>query len=349
MDRMPRRPSPLPAGLGDVFTVSEALAAGVTLARLRSPDLLAPFPGVRVRSSAAQTPDDPDDDRSPLAREARTRRFDLLLRAHAYAKVMPGPAVFSNVTAAAIWGLPLPISALRGRWNHDQGVHEPRPVELVVPPPHRAPRTAGVAARQRREDVARRRERDGFVVSSPASTWAQLGGILTMDDLIAAGDALVHVPRTSDGRRGDPASSLASLDDLRAAVRAPRISGLDPLITALPLVRVGCASSAETRLRLAVARAGLPDPTLDFEVRAPTRELVGVTELAFEQWRLLVEYEGDHHRIDRAQWHRDIEKHRAYAELGWTVLRLAARDLYPDAGLAVGLIRDALHRTGWRG
>jgi hypothetical protein len=46
---MPRRPGPLDADLGDVFTVAAALEAGITPARLRSRDLERPFHGVRRR------------------------------------------------------------------------------------------------------------------------------------------------------------------------------------------------------------------------------------------------------------------------------------------------------------
>ena len=64
-------------------------------------------------------------------------------------------------------------------------------------------------------------------------------------------------------------------------------------------------------------------------------------------WADLVEVEGDHHRTDRRQWDRDIEKYNAYAALGWEVVRLTSTHVR-GAKRGVSLVRDALLRNGWR-
>ena len=135
---------------------------------------------------------------------------------------------------------------------------------------------------------------------------------------------------------------------LEAALNAGRRRGAARLREALPQIRVGAASQPETDLRLALGRAGLPEPTLDYDVIGPGGELIGCTEIAYPTYRVLVEYEGDHHRTDRAQWNRDIEKHARAAAAGWSVLRLTSRHLYPGSGAAVDQVREALIRAGWR-
>jgi very-short-patch-repair endonuclease len=39
-----------------------------------------------------------------------------------------------------------------------------------------------------------------------------------------------------------------------------------------------------------------------------------------------VEYDGDHHRKDRAQYVKDIARLRMLESLGWTVIRVIAED-----------------------
>jgi hypothetical protein len=99
---MTPRPSPLPDGLGAAFSVADARAAGVSPRRLRGRDLTAPFHGVRMTRAGMLPPDagEPSDP-SPEERAA-------LERIHAYAARMAEGTFFTHVSAARLWGLPLP-------------------------------------------------------------------------------------------------------------------------------------------------------------------------------------------------------------------------------------------------
>ena len=92
----------------------------------------------------------------------------------------------------------------------------------------------------------------------------------------------------------------------------------------------------------------MPEPTLDFDVIASDGTAIGFTELAYPEYRLLIEYEGDHHRTDREQWQRDVDKHAACVDEGWQVLRLTSKHLYPSTEPAVDRVFTALVRGGWR-
>lgn len=345
---MPRRLPPIPPSLGAQFGRRDALANGVSPSRLRAHDLEIPFRGSRMLKAVGSTassagPAEESFDRSPRTFEAERALERFRGRALAYANVMPGHSLFIGITAAVFFEIPVPLRTRAWDATGD------RPLDVGVFAPYRASRAAGVRGAQLTSQLVSVRELGGVRLSSPASTWAMLGTELTLDDLVVAGDAIVRIPRQSSGRRGDPALALATVSQLAAAVSAGRRRGAVVLHEALTLIRVGSASPPETDLRLALLRGGLPEPVLDLDILGEEGEFIGYTELAYPQWRLLIEYEGDHHRTSREQWNRDIEKHARCVALGWTVLRITAAHLYPSPAPAVARIRAGLERAGWHG
>lgn len=289
---------------------------------------------------AAPSPDLGDD----VSDEARRLCVEIVRHARGFATTARDDWFFSHVTAAVVWGLPLPIRLLRSVLGGDT----PRGIDVAAPTPRRAPRAAGVRGHALLPTLTAVVSHAGLRVASPATTWAQLAPLLSVDELIEVGDAIVRIPRRRGMQRGEPRDALASPTQLAACLHAGRREGAARLRAALPQIRVGSASVGETRVRLACARAGLPEPALDHDVFARDGRPIGFTELAYPQWWLLIEYEGDHHRTDRAQWDRDIEKHAECAEAGWDTTRLTARHLRNGGAPAVRRIREALIRAGWR-
>ena len=108
-------------------------------------------------------------------------------------------------------------------------------------------------------------------------------------------------------------------------------------------------SPAESRTRLIFEDARLPTPELNMDIRDPMGKFVANVDFAFPRFRLVVEYEGDHHRTDREQFRRDIERIESLSALGWRVVRLVAAHVYVDPGEAVRRVREALRDRGWRG
>ena len=93
---------------------------------------------------------------------------------------------------------------------------------------------------------------------------------------------------------------------------------------ALTLVDAGAESPRETWLRLLVIEAGYPRPQTQIPVYGEYSELVAVVDMGWEDVKIALEYEGEHHRISRAQFQRDIERYEALAELGWIAIRVTA-------------------------
>jgi hypothetical protein len=192
------------------------------------------------------------------------------------------------------------------------------------------------------------RVRHGVPLSSAASTWAQLAASLSLRDLVAAGDALITIPRDRSGRKRPAGAALARKSELAAAAAAVRRPGASQLRDALELVRVGSSSRPETHLRLDLADAGLPEPTLDHDVFDGSGRKLGHSELAYPEHRTAIEYEGDNHRTSRQQWNRDIVKYESYAAAGWRVVRITSDHLYARSGQAAERVASALRDAGWR-
>ncbi|BCO50272.1 hypothetical protein MINTM003_07130 [Mycobacterium paraintracellulare] len=48
--------------------------------------------------------------------------------------------------------------------------------------------------------------------------------------------------------------------------------------------------------------------------------------MGWQDIKLAVEYEGDHHRTDQRQFNKDIRRAETLAEIGWTVVRVTIED-----------------------
>lgn len=186
----------------------------------------------------------------------------------------------------------------------------------------------------------------GLPVATPAATWASLAGRLGIDELVAVGDAIVRIPRIPGPFGRALSAPLATFDDLDAVIRAGRRIGIMKLREARTLIRIGSASPKETDLRLALtAGRGLPTPTLDFDVYS-RGAFLGCSEIAYPDFQVAVEYEGDYHRTDRRRWTKDIDKYQAYAQAGWRVVQITAEHLR-QTGEPARRVRAALRQAGW--
>ncbi len=224
------------------------------------------------------------------------------LRCLAVATLLPD-AVFSHGTAAALCALPLPERV------------GPGVIEVATAT---RPRVAGVRAHctELGDDV--RVLPSGLRVTAGARTWADLGVCLELDDLVVLGDAVL--------RHG-----WADQATLTAAAAVPGRRGARRLRAALPLLEPRTDSPMETRLRLLVVRSGLPRPVAGQDVVVDGGWLAR-PDLSWPTLRIAVEYDGDHHRTDRAQWQRDIARRRLLEDAGWALVVVTADDVlrHPD-------------------
>lgn len=159
---------------------------------------------------------------------------------------------------------------------------------------------------------------DGLPVTGPAETWCQLAGVPEIEDLVAAADYLL-----GDGR----APGICTRDELAAAIAVPGRYRTAALRRALGLARTGSRSPQESRLRVVLVLAGLPEPELNGEVVARDGRVLGHGDLVWRRYRAVSEYEGDQHRTDPEQYAYDIRRYDEFQAEGWRLLRVVKDEL----------------------
>lgn len=228
-------------------------------------------------------------------RGVRCRRQPVTLAEHATAVhlALPVGAAFAGRTAGHLLGLWLPRS-----WEPDQDM------EIVVPPGPGRVKLRGVRCRRGDVDVV---DALGLPVSSPADVFAQLAEELDLVDLVILAD--------STARWG----SQRGVRELTAALRPGR-RGRRRALRALRLAREGSASAQETRARLWLVDAGLPEPELNAEIVLPDRITYG--DLVWRDLKVIVEYHGSYHFETPEQQRADLERQSALRRAGWTVIEI---------------------------
>ena len=112
------------------------------------------------------------------------------------------------------------------------------------------------------------------------------------------------------------------------------------------LVRDGVDSPMETRLRLLLVLAGLPEPTVNVIVRGREGEWLRRFDLCYTVLRLVVEYDGRQHAEDTRQWVTDIDR-REELDRGRYRLVVVTRDgIYVEPERTLERVRDALTDCG---
>jgi very-short-patch-repair endonuclease len=116
--------------------------------------------------------------------------------------------------------------------------------------------------------------------------------------------------------------------------------------TVFGLADPGAQSPQESRLRVRLVQGGLPRPTAQLPVRLRSG-IVLHPDLAWEQWRVAVEYDG-HWHADPDQLHRDRRRLNQLVAEGWIVLHVTSRRMGGEFPAVLREIRDALISRGWR-
>ena len=282
------------------ISTRDARAAGIPRGRDRAAGVAHPHHGVLVFGEAATD------------LRARCRELDPIWRDRWF---------FSHRTAAELWGAALP-SPLPGALA--------LPLDVAVRFPATPPRRPGIVGH--RVDGVDLALVEALPVVSAVDAWCELGALLDLDDLVAAGDSLLP------GVHREGATTRDELE--RAAERHRRDHGAAQVRRALPLLREQVDSRPETLLRLALMRAGLPEPRVAWPIATAGR--VYHADLAYPERRLALEYEGDGHRTSRTTWRRDLGRREDIEDGGWRVVRVTAADLAEGFARVIERVRRLL-------
>ncbi|WP_246527668.1 endonuclease domain-containing protein [Pseudarthrobacter albicanus] len=286
--------------------------AGITRTRTAARDLATVSRGVRV----------------PLGFEAQG---GAALRAYTE---LDCSSALTHISAARVWR-----TALAWRLEDDWRIH------LSRRPGFSMPRRVNVVGHLLTFLPGELVEYDGVRLTSPARTWLDLASMAGVDELVIAGDSLVcsHGPEFPA-----PREPLCTVADLRPMVsKHAGVRGVRAARAALELIRVGADSQPETSMRLALVRAGLPEPKLNHVLWGVHGAPVLWPDAAYLEWRISIQYDGAGHGGPE-QYLRDIRRDSATREYGWLEVRVSKDDLAGDRPAVVRKVRAALESRGWR-
>ncbi|MCB5283401.1 hypothetical protein QK292_02510 [Arthrobacter sp. AL08] len=307
-----KTPRPLPAPLGLApFTLQEALDAGASRRRLRHRSLDVPSRGIRLPSKPS------------AALDLQARPLTLVTQFSAA----------SHATAFLIWDFPgfLPGSSA-------PGIHISRPDTMAIP---RRRGVIGHVGQFFDDEITRL---DGVLVTTRTRTWLDCARKMSIDELTVVADHLLRHPRPAFENRSAPYASPEQLAEMLDRHRGT--PGIRKARLALEQARIGADSGPETRLRLALGRAGLPEPTLN-AVTVLGSGIVREPDMAYPEHRVAVEYEGAVHSA-AAQIVRDIAREEDFNGAGWILVRISKRHMENDARAAVAKVLTALAGRGWQ-
>lgn len=106
-------------------------------------------------------------------------------------------------------------------------------------------------------------------------------------------------------------------------------------------------SLRESETRALLHFAGLPVPEVNTGAVAPD-DATRIGDLVFRRWGVVVEYEGEHHQVDRAQYVKDIERYASLRRAAVPYVQVTKEKLARPRRLALE-VYDALAAQGYDG
>ncbi|MEU4289086.1 hypothetical protein AB0E63_12775 [Kribbella sp. NPDC026596] len=170
----------------------------------------------------------------------------------------------------------------------------------------------------------------GLPLTPPGRTFLDLAPHSDLTELVTAGDSLVR--RT----HAEPAH-LIDLTSAAIGVRGVRLAR-----EAAALVRRGVDSPMESRLRLLLVLAGLPEPQVAHDIHDCDGGWLARPDLAYPNLKIAIEYDGRHHLVDLRQWRRDIRRRENLEREGWLLRVVTANDLLHAPATVVARITQDL-------
>jgi hypothetical protein len=123
-----------------------------------------------------------------------------------------------------------------------------------------------------------------------------------------------------------------------------RLKGLAAAKRVIPLLDARSGSPQESRVRALIIEAGLPMPVPNQRILDEHGGFVAIGDLVYDEWLIVIEYDGAHHR-DPLRQAKDATRRTRLREIGFYVVELTADDVrWPQR--AVQKVRRALESRG---
>ena len=241
--------------------------------------------------------------------------LDVRLRARAALLIAPRGAVAAHQTAAVLLGGVVP---------GDTRIHLRLPAGRM--------RVPGIVDRCRSGSWSSARI-GGVPVTTSEDTFLDLVAELGLVDLVVLGDSLVRRNRTT------PVALVAAAELVsgQRAGLARRAAGL---------VRSGVDSPMESRLRMLLVLAGLPEPVVNYIEYDDRGHWVRRFDLSYPTVRVAVEYDGRQHAESDRQWERDVDRREGLDNDGWRIVVVLAKGIYRHPDRTLTRVVTALRAHG---
>jgi hypothetical protein len=243
------------------------------------------------------------------------------VRATSALGVVPPGSHLSHHTAAALWGAVVPP---------DPNTH----VWLSSPNGRLVREGLKCHYGNGRPQVTRL---EGMLISTPEQAFLDLASAgVGLVDLVVTAESLIKVRRTTPEALVDSAA--------RYEGRFKRMAR-----RAATMTRAGVDSAQETRLRLLLVLAGLPEPKVNAILRGSEGDWLRRYDLTYDEYQLAVEYDGRQHAEDNRQWQTDIARREELDRMGWRLVVITADGIYREPWRTLERVRDALRDCGATG
>ena len=88
----------------------------------------------------------------------------------------------------------------------------------------------------------------------------------------------------------------------------------------------------ETRLRMLIVLAGLPEPQVNFTIRHSDGRVRYRLDLSYPELTLAIEYDGRQHADDPLQWRGDTERDGWFDRAHWLKIKVLSTGIYLGMG-----------------
>jgi len=155
----------------------------------------------------------------------------------------------------------------------------------------------------------------GLRVTTTVQTTLDLAEELDLVDLVVLADSFARYDEDFPAK-------------FTAAAMACRTRGAKRARRAAALTRTGVESPHETRLRLLMVLAGLPEPVVNLELHDDEGRVRYRIDLSYPEFGVAIEYDGRHHIAREDQWQGDLLRREDVEGDHWRFVVVVATDLF---------------------
>ncbi|KAB7788970.1 hypothetical protein F7D09_2078 [Bifidobacterium leontopitheci] len=163
-----------------------------------------------------------------------------------------------------------------------------------------------------------------IVYTDPLTTWAILSRHLSQIETIVLADSILR--RSSDAHR-DAKSAFR-----RFLYGCGPFRGKGKCLDSIAFLDYRTDSPMECRSVLTLLKAGLPEPNVHWTIYIPALQHLATVDIAYPEAKVIIEFDGDMHRIDRQQHRWDERKRQALRDMGYIVIVIFSDDVLTEDG-----------------